>query len=122
MKAFIESQFNYCPLIWMLRSRALNNKINHIHKRALRTVYSDYNLTFYELLDKDDTFKIYQNNVQILAIEIYKYLHGLSPAILRDIFKVNETIPCDLRMRNELYARNSKIIICGTETTFFVFS
>ena len=31
MKAFIESQFNYCPLIWMLRSRALNNKINHIH-------------------------------------------------------------------------------------------
>ena len=31
MRAFIESQFNYCPLIWMLRSRALNNKINHIH-------------------------------------------------------------------------------------------
>ena len=43
MKVFIESQFNYCPLIWMLRSRALNNKINHIHERALRTVYSAYN-------------------------------------------------------------------------------
>ena len=38
IKAFIESQFNYCPLIWMLRSRALNNKINHIHERALRTI------------------------------------------------------------------------------------
>ena len=25
MKAFIESQFNYCSLIWMLRSRTLNN-------------------------------------------------------------------------------------------------
>ena len=37
MKAFIESQFNYCPLIWMLHSRALNNKINRIHERALRT-------------------------------------------------------------------------------------
>ena len=86
----------------MLRSRALNKKINHIHKRALRTVYSDYNLTFYELLDKDDTFKIYQNNVQILAIEIYKYLHGLYPAILRDIFKVNETIPYDLRMLSNM--------------------
>ena len=53
MKAFIESQFNYCLLTWMLPSKALNNKINHIHERALRTVYSDYNLSFYELLDID---------------------------------------------------------------------
>ena len=84
MKAFIESQFNYCPLIWMLHSRTLNNKINRIHERALRTVYSDYNSN--------------------LAIENFKYLHGLSPAILSEVFKVNETVPYDLRMRNELYA------------------
>ena len=103
----------------MLRSRALNNKINHIHERALRTVYSAYNWSFDDLLDKDDTFKIHQKNVQNLAIEIYKYLHGLSPAILSEVFKVNETIPYDL-MRNELYAKNPKIVICGTETTFFL--
>ena len=120
MKALIESQFNCCPLIWMLRSRTLNNKINHFHERALRTVYSDYNSSFYELLVKDDTVKIHQKNVQNLAIEIYKYLHGLSSAILSEVFKVNETIPYDLTMRNELYARNSKIVIYGTETTFFL--
>ena len=28
MNAFIESQFGYCPLIWMFHSRTLNNKIN----------------------------------------------------------------------------------------------
>ena len=77
MKAFTELQFNYCPLIRILRSRTLKNKIFHIHDRALRTVYSDYNPSFYELLDKDDTFMIHQKNVQNLAIEIYKYLHGL---------------------------------------------
>ena len=27
LKAFIESQFSCCPLIWMFYSRALNNKI-----------------------------------------------------------------------------------------------
>ena len=42
MKTFVESQFNYCPLIWMLHSRTLNNKINRLHERALRIVYSDY--------------------------------------------------------------------------------
>ena len=122
MKAFIESQFNYCPLIWMLHSKTLNNKINRIHERALRTVYSDYNSSFNELLDKDKdgSFSIHQRNVQSLAIEIYKYLHGLSPAILSEVFKVNETIPYDLRMRNELYARNPKIVRYGTETTSFL--
>ena len=33
IKAFIEPQFGYCPLIWMLHSRCINNKINRIHKR-----------------------------------------------------------------------------------------
>ena len=120
MKAFIESQFNYCPLIWMFHSRTLNNKINRIHERVLRTVYSDYNSSFNELLDKDGSFTIHQRNVQGLAIEIYKYLHGLSPAILNEVFKVNETIPYDLRMRNELYARNPKTVRYGTETISFL--
>ena len=41
MKAFIESQINYCPLIWMFHSRGVNNKINHLHERSLRIVYKD---------------------------------------------------------------------------------
>ena len=40
MKAFIESQFSYCRLIWMLHSRTLNNKTHRIHERALGTTYS----------------------------------------------------------------------------------
>ena len=39
LKAFIESQFGYCPLVWMFHSRTLNNRINRLHERALRLVY-----------------------------------------------------------------------------------
>ena len=77
----------------MLHSRTLNNKINRIHDRALRIVYSDYNSSFNKLRDKDGSFTIHQKNVQSLAIEVYKYLHGISSAILSEVFKVNETIP-----------------------------
>ena len=42
-KAFIDSQFNYCPLIWMFHSRSINNRINRIYERALRLIYSNYN-------------------------------------------------------------------------------
>ena len=41
MKTFIESQLNYCPLIWIFYSGTINKKINHLHGRALRIVYSD---------------------------------------------------------------------------------
>ena len=41
LKTFIESQFGYCPLIWMFHSRRVNNKINHLHERSLRIVYKD---------------------------------------------------------------------------------
>ena len=32
MKAFINSHFSYCPLVWMFHSREFNNKINRIFK------------------------------------------------------------------------------------------
>ena len=62
-KAFIESQFNYCPLIWMLHSRTMNNKINRLHERSLRIVYSDQSSAFEELLERDKTFSIHYNNI-----------------------------------------------------------
>ena len=52
MKAFVESQFAYCPLTLMFCSRKMNRKINFIHERALRLVYDDYNSTFAEMWKK----------------------------------------------------------------------
>ena len=46
MKAFIMSQFSYCPLVWMCHSRTLNNKKNRLHGRTLRFVYNYRHSTF----------------------------------------------------------------------------
>ena len=70
MKAFIESQFGYCPLVCMLHSRTLNLRINKIHERALRLVCNDSISTFKELLRLDKSFTIQERNVQSLAIEV----------------------------------------------------
>ena len=86
LKAFIESQFSYCPLIWMFCSRKMNRKINHIHERALRLVYDDYISSFKELLRRDNTVSIHHRNVQLVAIEMYKIVHSLSPPFMREIF------------------------------------
>ena len=60
MKSFITSQFGYCPLIWMFHSRALNNKINSIHERALTITYNDSKSTFEELLNNSNFFYLPQ--------------------------------------------------------------
>ena len=87
MKAFITSQFSYCPLIWMFHSRNLNNKINWIHERALRLVYQN-NLSFSELLDLDNSVTVHLKYLQVLVTEIYKVKNGIAPEIMKDIFEL----------------------------------
>ena len=86
MKAFIMSQFSYCPLVWMCHSRTLNNKINKLHERALRLVYDDRQSTFEELLNIDKSVTIHHRNLQVLATELYKVHHRLAPERLNIIF------------------------------------
>ena len=52
---FMTSHFCYCILVWMFHSRRLNNRIDHIHERALRIIYQAYKSSFKELLRKDSS-------------------------------------------------------------------
>ena len=87
MKSFITSQYEYCPLIWMFHSRALNNKINSIHERALRITYNDSKSTFEELLNKDNSVSIHHRNFQVLAIKMFKIKNNMAPEFLNGIFQ-----------------------------------
>ena len=85
LKTFIESQFSYCPLVWMFCSCAMNKKINRIHERALRIVYRDYESSFEDLLSKDKSLTFHHRNIHQVAIEMFKVKHDLSPPFMKDI-------------------------------------
>ena len=97
MKSFMISQFNYRPLIWMMHNRSLNNKIKHIHERALRIVYNDYSSTFEDFLNKDKSIAIHQRNLQQLAIGIFKVKIVIAPTIMNEIFTFVENNTYNLR-------------------------
>ena len=88
MKAFIESQFAYCPLIWMFCQRSANTRINHLHERALRIVNNDNESTFEDLLKKDNSVSINHKNIRLLGIELYKVKNNLSTHLMSEIFNL----------------------------------
>ena len=56
----------------MCHSTIVSNKINKLHKRTLRLVYNDKQLTFEELLDKDKSLRFHHQMLQVLAAKMYK--------------------------------------------------
>ena len=60
-KGFVDSQFNYCPLVWLFDTKELNNRINGLHERALRIIYQDRFSLFEKLLKIDKSVSILQS-------------------------------------------------------------
>ena len=76
----------------MFHRRKLNHRINKIHERALRIVCNDHQCTFEELLERDNSFRIHEKNLQKLAIEIFKVNNGMSAKVVSQNFHFAEII------------------------------
>ena len=112
MRIFIESQFAYCPLVWMCCDKTSVNRINYLHERALRTVYKDNVLTFEKLLEKDNSVTIHVRNLRILATELYKTKDNLAAPIMHEIFE-RRNIQYNLRSQTDFQLGSVRTANCG---------
>ena len=87
MNSFFNSQFSYCPLIWMFHSRIMKNQINRLHGRCMRLIYGDKMPSFEELLEQDKSVSIHTSNLQMLATEMFKVYRRMSPPIFSELFR-----------------------------------
>ena len=67
-------------------------KINRLQEQASRLIYNDHISSFEELLSKDGTFTIHEQNIQNLAIEMFKALNDLSTPEFSELFQLNESL------------------------------
>ena len=119
IKAFVSSQFAYCPLIWMFHSRHTSHKINKLHERALKIVYNDHFSSFEELHSKDESVTVHQRNLQILATEMHKMLNGLSPDIMQGIIEIKSNY-YNTRNAPAFSSRNTKTVRYGLQTISYM--
>ena len=99
VNAFFNSQFNYCPLIWMCGNRTTNRKINRLHERCLRITYNDKQSSFKMLLEKDSSVSIHDRKIQCLVTEMCKISNGLSPPVVSNTLlhkKIVTLTICDI--------------------------
>ena len=88
--SFIKSQFTYCPLLWMFCAKHSIGRINSIHERCLRLIQQNFVSDFEVLFENANEKQVHQKCIELLMIEVYKYLNGLYPDIMNDIFKLRE--------------------------------
>ena len=67
--SFIKGQFNYCSLLWMFSTRAVNHKINRLQEKGLTTLLNDEISIFNVMLSKSNGTIIHVKNIQKLMIE-----------------------------------------------------
>ena len=74
----------------MFCGKTANNRINRLHKCALRVPHGDYTSSLEELLARSEEITIHCRNIQKLMIEIYECTNAISPSILSELFTAKD--------------------------------
>ena len=77
----------------MCHSRRNNTKINNLHERCLRLIYSDKKSFYEELLKTDASVFIHHWNIQALATKMHKVKSRYTPKISSELFNQREIRP-----------------------------
>ena len=85
----------------------------------MRITYNDRSSSFQNLLEKDNSVTLHHRNIKILATETYKFLQGLSPPLMNEIF-VERNNNYSLLGNNVLTRRRVNSVRYGTETVSFL--
>ena len=97
----------------MCHSRRNNRKINLLHERCLRIIYNDKQSSFIKLLEKDNSMSIHQR-------KMFKVSNGLSPVLMKDIFKLKGEQTYNLKKLSQFYGPKVNSVYNGTESVSFL--
>ena len=115
--AFINSQFNYAPLVWMFCRKKQYLKIQKIHHKALKVVYNS-NKNYDELLRDNNEFSVHQRHLRTLICEIFKSLNNLNPEFMWSYF-VFKNITYNIRNGPLLRLPSAKSTSCSINSVLF---
>ena len=118
-KAFIISNFNYCPIVWHFCGKGNTNKMEQIQERALRFVFNDLTSSYDILLDRAGVTTLTLSRIKTIAAEVYKASNDLSPLYIADMFCPRAETQHNLRNTNLLTLPKVKTVKYGKNSLLF---
>ena len=115
--AFIDSQFNYAPLLWMFCRKTLYSKIEKIHHKTLKVIYES-NDNYDNLLLQTNMVSVHQKHLRVLMTEIYKSISQLNPEFMWSCF-THKDMPYNLRKGLFLGLRKAHSFYYGKNAVHF---
>ena len=115
--AFIDSQFNFAPIIWMFCGKTLYPKIENNHHRTLKVVYG-IDDSYNNLLLSSNSVSIHQRYLGFLLTEIFKSISQISPEFMWSFFKPKK-LSYNLRKGPILNLPRTQSTYYGTNTIHF---
>ena len=114
INSFIYANFNYCPLVWHFISKISLNKIENIHKRALRFILNDYSSDYETLLKKNNKCTMAAKRLRLLALEIFNAFNENCSSFIKDFLEKKENYfskkyNLKIPIRNSLTFGDSKL-------------
>ena len=98
----------------------MNGKINRLHERCLRLIYSDKQSLFEMLLERDDSASVRNRNLQIFATKMYKMNNDLSPLIVKGLSEQRNEQHCDLRNNSQFAIPPINTLYHGSDSLSFL--
>ena len=100
----------------MCRNRTYKIKINRLHERCLRLIFNDKRSSFEDLLEKDNSISIHHENLQALAIKMFKVHTKICLEITQEVFLVKEQGIYNLQNQADFVISRVKSVNYGLET------
>ena len=89
--SYINSNFNYCSIVWMLTNKCNMDKLERTNKRALRFATNKESLCYESICKDESQLTVFRKCVKSTAILMYKARKGIAPSYVNEMFQTQES-------------------------------
>ena len=82
---FVDSQFNYAPLIWIFCKKIIYFKMQKVHNKTLRVICQP-DESYVNILNLDNGVSLHQRHLRFLVNEIFKSVSKTNPKFMWSYF------------------------------------
>ena len=89
--SYINSNFNYCSVVWMFSKKCNSDKLERTNKRALRFSTNKESSSYETICEEEKQLNVYRKCVKSTAIMMYKVRKGTAPSYVNELFNLQQS-------------------------------